>query len=62
MYSCFIETGSLAAYARICNLRLDPSAQKEIRDYATAIDKIMRDLFPVSWEALSNKFKGNMSS
>ncbi len=56
MYSCFIETGSLAAFARICNLRLDPSAQKEIRDYATAIDKIMRDLFPVSWEALSSKF------
>lgn len=62
MYSCFIETGSLAAYARICNLRLDPSAQKEIRDYATAIHNIMSDLFPVSWEALSNKFKGNISN
>ena len=58
MYSTFIETGSLAAFARICNLRLDPSAQKEIRDYAIAIDKIMRDLFPVSWAALSSKFKG----
>lgn len=62
MYSSFIETGSLAAFARICNLRLDPSAQKEIRDYATAIDKIMRDLFPVSWEALSSKFKGEHAS
>ncbi len=56
-YSSFYETGSLAAFSRICNLRLDPSAQKEIRDYATAIDEIMRDLFPVSWEALSAKFK-----
>lgn len=57
MYSLFIETGSLAAFARICNLRLDPSAQKEIRDYATAIDTIMRELFPASWEALSSTFK-----
>lgn len=56
MYSMFIETGSLAAFARICGLRLDPTAQKEIRDYATAIDTIMRDLFPVSWEALSSTF------
>ena len=62
MYSSFIETGSLAAYARICNLRLDPSAQKEIRDYATAVHQIMTDLFPVSWEALSNKFKGNVAN
>lgn len=59
MYSMFIETGSLAAFARICNLRLDPTAQKEIRDYATAIDKIMKELFPVSWEALSSKFKSH---
>jgi thymidylate synthase (FAD) len=58
MYTEFIETGSLAAYARICNLRLDPTAQKEIRDYAFAIDSIMKELFPTSWAALSDKFKG----
>ena len=57
MYSLVYETGSLAAYARICNLRLDPTAQKEIRDYATAIHTIMQKLFPISWEALSDKFK-----
>lgn len=57
MYTEFIETGSLAAYARICHLRLDPSAQKEIRDYATMIHSIMNELFPVSWNALSDKFK-----
>jgi thymidylate synthase (FAD) len=62
MYSLFIETGSLSAFARICNLRLDPSAQKEIRDYADAIDKIMTDLFPVSWAALSSKFKSNQNN
>jgi thymidylate synthase (FAD) len=58
MYTEFIETGSLAAYARICNLRLDPTAQKEIRDYAMLIDSIMKELFPVSWAALSDTFKG----
>ena len=57
MYSLVYETGSLSAYARICNLRLDPTAQKEIRDYATAIHSIMKDLFPVSWDALSSQFK-----
>jgi thymidylate synthase (FAD) len=58
MYTEFIETASLAAYGRLCNLRLDPTAQKEIRDYATMVDSLMRDLFPVSWAALADKFKG----
>jgi thymidylate synthase (FAD) len=52
MYTEFIETGSLAAYARFCTLRLDPSAQKEIRDYATIVSQLMREIFPVSWAAL----------
>ena len=52
MYTEFIETGSLAAYARLCGLRLDLTAQKEIRDYATAVDKLLREAFPVSWPAL----------
>ena len=52
MYTEFIETGSLAAYARLCNLRLDPSAQKEIRDYADAVVKLLEPKFPVSWKAL----------
>jgi thymidylate synthase (FAD) len=52
MYTEFIETGSLAAYARLCTLRLDPTAQKEIREYATAVDTLLKDKFPVSWPAL----------
>jgi thymidylate synthase (FAD) len=52
MYTEFIETGSLAAYARICQLRLDPHAQKEIRDYAGFIAELLADAFPVSWAAL----------
>lgn len=52
MYTEFIETGSLAAYARLCNLRLDPSAQWEIRQYADAVRSLILGSFPVSWEAL----------
>ncbi len=52
MHTEFIETGSLYAYARLCKLRLDPHAQKEIRDYADAIARCLQSAFPVSWAAL----------
>ncbi len=52
MYTEFIETGSLAAMARICHLRLGAGAQKEIRDYASALSSLMAEAFPVSWVAL----------
>ena len=52
MYTEFIETGSLYAYARLCTLRLDPGAQVEIRRYAGLIDKALSIAFPVSWAAL----------
>jgi thymidylate synthase (FAD) len=53
MYTEFIETGSLAAYGRLCKLRLDPSAQWEIRQYAEAVSTLLREKFPASWSALS---------
>lgn len=52
MYTSFIETGSLAAYARLCRLRLDPSAQREIQWYADAVHELMEQKFPVSWPVL----------
>ena len=52
MYTEFIETGSLAAYARLCRLRLDPQAQWEIRQYAGAVADLLAAKFPVSWRAL----------
>ena len=55
LYTEFIETGSLAAYARLCGLRLDPSAQKEIQDFARAIHDLVKDKFPVSWPHLTKK-------
>jgi thymidylate synthase (FAD) len=56
MYTEFIETGSLSAYARLCGLRLDPHAQKEIQEYAEAVSKILAEKFPVSWKALSKSW------
>ena len=52
MYTEFIETGSLAAYARLCRLRLDPHAQREIQVYAAAVSDLLEAKFPVSWAAL----------
>jgi len=52
MYTEFYMTGSLAAFARVCKLRFDSHAQKEIRDVVAQISKIMEELFPVSWKAL----------
>jgi len=52
MYTEFIETASLAAYARLCKLRLDPTAQKEIRQYAECLSNLLEAKFPVSWAAL----------
>jgi thymidylate synthase (FAD) len=54
MYTEFIETGSLAAYARLCALRLDPHAQKEIQEFATAVSECCATRFPASWAALLN--------
>lgn len=53
MYTEFIETGSLAAYARLYNLRTSPDAQREIQGYANQIGELLKDKFPVSWEALT---------
>lgn len=58
MYTEFIETGSLAAYARLYQLRTDPTAQKEIREYATLIGKLIEPKFPVSWKALVASHQG----
>jgi thymidylate synthase (FAD) len=54
MMTEFIETGSLAAYARLFKLRSDPSAQKEIRVYAEKIGEFLSRCFPVSWKALTS--------
>lgn len=52
MYTEFIETGSLAAYARLYRLRTSPDAQREIQKYARMMGEHMAKAFPVSWKAL----------
>jgi thymidylate synthase (FAD) len=52
MYTSYYVTGSLPAFARAYRLRSDPHAQSEIRDVAAEWDRLIRPLFPVSWEAL----------
>jgi thymidylate synthase (FAD) len=53
MYTEFIETGSLAAYARLIKLRMDPGAQKEIRLYADVLLALLDVFFPISLKALT---------
>jgi len=57
MLTEFIETGSLAAYARLYNLRTDPSAQKEIQELAEQIGFLLAEKFPISWAALTSETK-----
>jgi thymidylate synthase (FAD) len=54
-YTEFVWTGSLYAFARVYNLRIDAHAQWEIQKYAEAINKIISPLFPVSWNTLTTK-------
>lgn len=52
MITEYYVTGSLAAWARIYNLRHHATSQKEIRWLASHWDEVIRPLFPVSWAAL----------
>jgi thymidylate synthase (FAD) len=52
-YTSWYVTGSLAAWARAYNLRIEAHAQKEIQDLARLWGPIMAELFPVSWSALT---------
>ena len=54
MYTSYYVTGSLAAFARAYKLRIDKHAQKEIQELAEKWNAIIKDLYPVSWEALTN--------
>ena len=45
-------SGSLDAFASMCNLRLKPDTQYESRIVAQQISDVMKELFPVSWASL----------
>ena len=48
-------SGTLYAFARVCNLRCKPDAQKETQNVGWDIDRYARKLFPASWRALRER-------
>tara|TARA_Y100000748_G_scaffold286071_1_gene269071 strand:- start:9585 stop:10274 length:690 start_codon:yes stop_codon:yes gene_type:complete len=52
MFTEWYWSGTLYAFARVCNLRCKSDTQYETRVAANKIDKIAEELFPVSWECL----------
>ena len=52
MYTEWYWSGSMDAFANMCNLRLKEDTQYETRLVAQQIDKVMGELYPVSWKAL----------
>jgi len=50
-------SGSIAAFARVCKLRLAEDTQLETRLLAQKMDVLLEKQFPVSWKALINQQK-----
>ena len=50
-------SGTLYAFARVCNLRCAPDAQYETRMVANIINSESNKMFPVSWSALCRNHK-----
>ena len=49
-------SGSLDAFADMCILRCKDDTQEETRQVADQISTAMKDLFPISWEALTKGY------
>ena len=52
MYTEWYWSGTLMAFARVCNLRCKPDTQKETQVVANQIDVLAEEVFPWSWKAL----------
>ena len=52
MYTEWYWSGSMDAFANMCNLRLKEDTQYETRLVAQQIDEMMQGLYPISWKAL----------
>ena len=53
MYTEWFWSGTVGAIAKMCNLRCKPDTQAETRIVADQISEKMKELFPVSWDALT---------
>jgi thymidylate synthase (FAD) len=54
LYTEWYWSGSLMAFARVCNLRCKPDTQWETQLIAEMINLKSEELFPISWKALRN--------
>ena len=54
VYTEWYWSGTLYAFARVCNLRCQPDAQLETQDVCWELDALAKEQFPVSWLALRN--------
>jgi thymidylate synthase (FAD) len=55
LYTEWYWSGTLMAFARVCNLRCKPDTQMETQLIANEIDFKSREMFPISWSALRNE-------
>ena len=55
LYTEWYWSGTLMAFARVCNLRCKPDTQMETQLIANEIDLKSRELFPISWKALRSE-------
>ena len=54
MMTEWIWSGTLYAFARVCNLRCAKDTQEETREVANQIHNICKEEFPMSWKHLKN--------
>lgn len=54
MYTEYVVTGSLCAFARAYKQRIDSHAQVEIQELAKLWGEVIEPHFPLSWKALTN--------
>jgi len=52
MYTEWYWSGSLYAFSRVCQLRLDKTSQAEVQEVAVKLSAHCWSLFPHSWDAL----------
>ena len=45
-------SGTVYAFARVCNLRCKPDTQQETQEVANEIDRLTKEAFPTSWKYL----------
>jgi thymidylate synthase (FAD) len=60
MLSSWIWSGSIKAVSKMCKLRCASDTQYESRVVANKISDIMKELYPVSWDALMDQDSGTV--